>query len=102
MSEFPKTPAEAASQAAGYLYQLRYALYRALKRIIRDPTGSIAVERVDDIAGSSGQALTEVAQLKHTTNPATVFNDLSPAIWRTIGNWSRLVTASNELKSRHF
>jgi hypothetical protein len=97
LPEFPKTAAEAASQAAGYLFQLRYGLYRALKRIIRDPTGSIAVERVDDIAGSSGQALIEIAQLKHTTNSATTFNDLSPAIWRTIGNWSRLVAAPNEL-----
>jgi hypothetical protein len=97
MSEFPETSAEAASQAAGYLFQLRYALFRALKRIRRDPTGAIAVERVDDVAASTDKALTEVDQLKHTTNPSASFNDFSSAVWRTIGNWSRLVIVSKDL-----
>jgi hypothetical protein len=94
MSEFPKTSAEAASQAAGYLFQLRYALFRALKRILRDPTGSIAVECVDDVAASTKGVLSEVDQLKHTTQPSASFNDLSTSVWRTIGNWCRLVEPS--------
>lgn len=97
MKEFPKTAAEAAAQAAGYLYQLRYALFRALKRILRDPTGSIAVECVDDVAASINQVLVEVDQLKHTTDPKTKFNDSSPAVWRTIGNWVRLVRDAKDL-----
>jgi hypothetical protein len=104
MPELPKTSAEAAAQAAGYLFQLRFALFRALRRLLRDPTASIAIERVDDIALTSSQPasskplLVEVDQLKHTSNPSLVFNDQSPAIWRTIGNWSRLVTSENDLK----
>ncbi|MGX4806900.1 ABC-three component system protein [Bradyrhizobium guangdongense] len=96
MSGFPSTPAEAAAQAAGYYYQIRFGLYRALKRLLRDPTGSIAIERIDDIAIStaqpSSQSLTvaEIDQLKHTSNPSVTFTDNSTAIWRTIGNWIRL------------
>jgi hypothetical protein len=103
VSEFPKTSAEAPAQAAGYLFQLRFALFRALKRLLRDPTGSIAIERVDDIAVASGQtgsskpALVEVDQLKHTSDPSLVFHDQSAAVWRTIGNWARLVTSEKDL-----
>ena len=50
VSEFPSTSAEAAAQAAGYYFQIRFGLYRALKRLLRDPTGSIAIERIDDRA----------------------------------------------------
>jgi hypothetical protein len=104
VSEFPETSAEAAAQAAGYFFQVRFALFRALKRLLRDPTGSIAVERVDDVALSSSNAdlttpaLIEIDQLKHTTDPSTTFSDNSPAIWRTIGNWSRLIVSGSDLK----
>ena len=103
MSEFPETSAEAAAQAAGYLFQMRFALFRALKRLLRDPTGSIAIERVDDVALSSSKAdavptVVEIDQLKHTGDASTTFSDHSPAIWRTIGNWSRLVASDNDLK----
>jgi hypothetical protein len=103
LSEFPETSAEAAAQAAGYFFQVRFALYRALKRLLRDPTGSIAIERVDDIALSSSKAdlatpaVIEIGQLKHTSDPSTIFSDHSPAIWRTLGNWSRLVASDNGL-----
>lgn len=103
MSEFPETSAEAAAQAAGYLFQIRFALFRALKRLLRDPTGSIAIECTDDIAISSEQPVAgapevvEIAQLKHTTDPANVFGDASTAIWRTLGNWSRLVSSDAQI-----
>jgi hypothetical protein len=91
VSGFPETSAEAAAQAAGYLFQVRFALFRALKRLLRDPTGSIAIERVDDVALSSGKsdsntkpAVIEIDQLKHTADPSTIFSDHSPAIWRTL------------------
>ena len=94
MSEFPETSAEAAAQAAGYFFQVRFALFRALKRLLRDPTGSIAVERVDDVALSSSNAdlttpaLIEIDQLKHTTDPSTTFSDNSS---RDMANHWKLV-----------
>jgi hypothetical protein len=97
LPDFPATAAEAAAQAAGYLYQLRYALFRALKRLLRDPTGSIAIERIDDVAVASASELVEVDQLKHTTEAGTEFSDLSPAIWRTLGNWARYVPSNSDL-----
>ena len=102
MSEFPTTPAEAAAQAAGYLFQIKFALFRALKRLLRDPTGSIAIERVDDVAISSTKsagapAVVEIEQLKHTTDPSTILGDSSPAVWRTLGNWSRLIGLDTHL-----
>lgn len=104
MSEFPHTSAEAAPQAAGYLFQIRFALFRALKRLLRDPTGSIAIECTDDIAISSTQSVSvaptvvEISQLKHTTHPANVLGDNSLPIWRTLGNWSRLVSSDGQIK----
>lgn len=63
MSEFLETSAEAAAQAAGYLFQVRFALFRALKRLLRDPTGSIAIERVDDVALSSSKSVPTITAL---------------------------------------
>jgi hypothetical protein len=98
MSEFPHSSAEAPAQAAGYLFQVRFALYRALKRILRDPTGSIAVECADDVAISSGSEVTELSQLKHTATSDASFNDLSPQVWRSIGNWCRLLGNPDQIK----
>jgi hypothetical protein len=83
-----RTP-EAPAQAAGYLFQLRYALYRALKRRMRDPTGSIGIERLDDLVIQAGDTVLQIDQLKHSSMTDTVFNDMSPGVWRTLGNWSR-------------
>jgi hypothetical protein len=93
---FPVTGAEASAQAAGYLYQLRYALYRALKRKLRDPTGVIAIECIDDVVVSSENTVAEIGQLKHTTKSDVVFTDASPSVWRTLGNWSRYIPENSD------
>jgi len=89
-----KGAGEAPGQAAGYIYQLRYALYRALKRILRDPTGSIGIERLDDVALETSGAVVSLEQLKHTSRGETEFSDNSPAIWRSIANWSQSIQAA--------
>jgi hypothetical protein len=91
----PTSTAEAPAQAAGYLFQLRYALYRALKRLVRDPTASIGIERLDDISIETSGTITEIDQLKHTSKEEAQLTDNSPSVWRTIGNWSRLVEKDN-------
>jgi ABC-3C protein len=90
-----KKTAGAPAQAAGYLFQLRYALFRALKRLVRDPTGSVGIERLDDVTIQSGDSVLQIEQLKHSTDTTTQFNDMSPSVWRTLGNWSRAVQHSN-------
>jgi hypothetical protein len=88
------SPAEAPAQAAGYLYQLRYALLRALKQLIKDPTGKIGVERLDDVVIESESGPIRVYQLKHSVEQVEL-TDHSPQVWRTIGNWSRLSKSSD-------
>jgi hypothetical protein len=90
-NQIATSTAAAPGQAAGYFYQLRYALFRALKRLLRDPTGSIGIERLDDIAHEKEDSLVGIEQLKHTSTGMQQFTDSSPAIWRTVGNWSRLI-----------
>jgi hypothetical protein len=82
--------AEAPGPAAGYIYQIRYALFRALKKLARDPTGSIGIERLDDVVIESADAVLALEQLKHSTSEKKKFTDSSPEVWRAIGNWTIL------------
>jgi hypothetical protein len=82
--------AEAPGPAAGYIYQLRYVLFRALKKLTRDPTASIGIERLDDVAIESAGSITALEQLKHTTSDQKKYTDNSPEVWRAIGNWAHL------------
>lgn len=93
MVNIPNFAFEAAGQAAGYYFQLRFGLLRALKQIRKDPTGSVSIERLDDVSLWSQQAPHEVDQLKHTLSATEVFSDSSPAVWRTLSNWAQLLLA---------
>ncbi len=85
--------AEAPGQAAGYVFQLRYALHRALERLRRDPTAAIAIEKHDDVSIITDSGVVTVDQLKHTTQDEEEIGDYSKAIWRTVGNWLRLLNS---------
>lgn len=82
---------EAPGQAAGYIYQLRYGLLRALKRLRRDPTASIGVETLDDVVTFAHGLPTAVEQLKHTAGEGKTFSDYSPEFWRATRNWVQLI-----------
>jgi hypothetical protein len=83
---------EAGGQAAGFFFQLRFALLRALERIRENPAGYVCLEKLDDISLWSDTNVHEVGQLKHTVQPNQTFSDASPAIWRTLANWTALIT----------
>jgi hypothetical protein len=88
--------AEAPGPAAGYVFQLRYALFRALERLKRDPTGAIAIEKIDDVVLlDAGGAPTELNQLKHVTAQGASLTDASKPLWRTLGNWARLIVSGD-------
>ena len=88
--------AEAPGPAAGYVFQLRYALFRALERLKRDPTGAIAIEKIDDVVLlDAGGAPTELDQLKHVTAQGASLTDASKPLWRTLGNWARLIVSGD-------
>lgn len=69
--------------AAGYFYQLRYGLLRALEVFPKYPTSIISVELLDDVS-IEGQSLTIDSQLKHSVDPEKKISKFSPAIWRTL------------------
>jgi hypothetical protein len=82
--------AEAPGPAAGYIYQLRYVLFRAMRKLARDPTASIGIERLDDVIIEAEGTIATLEQLKHTTSDEKKYTDSSPEVWRAIGNWARL------------
>lgn len=78
---------EASGPAAGYYYQVRYALLRSLERLKKTPTASVSVEKLDDVAVEYDGGVIDREQLKHSLQPGKTYSDTSPALWRTLGNW---------------
>lgn len=81
---------DAAPAMLGYLYQARFALLRALRGLREDPDHRLWIELLDDVVFESGTAR-ELLQTKHHINAATNLTDYSPDLWRTLGNWIRLL-----------
>lgn len=86
-----KSGSEAPAQAAGYLYQLRYSLLRALNRSKRNSISTIGIELLDDVITQKDGKISSLEQLKHTVHAQQAFTDSSVAVWRTFGNWIRTV-----------
>lgn len=75
----------AGSQALGYMFQARYALYLILTN---KEELELAVESLDDITFFKDENNpTELLQLKHHTTKATL-TDGSTDLWKTIRVWS--------------
>ncbi len=76
----------AGSQALGYLFQARYALYLIL---INKEEIELAVESLDDITFFDDEKNPlELLQLKHHTNAQASLTDSSTDLWKTIRVWS--------------
>jgi hypothetical protein len=69
----------------GYLYQIRYSLYRLLEA---DEEEEISIEWVDDIAIEKDGSINEQLQLKHHLRGKASLTDSSPDLWKTIRVWS--------------
>ena len=76
----------AAGPAAGYFYQLRYGLLRALQLQKKYPTGKIVIETIDDVS-FVGEGLQIDSQLKHSIDDGTSLNKYTPGLWRTLAIW---------------
>lgn len=88
-------PSEATASAAGYYYQVRYALLRSLKAARKAPTASVSIEKLDDVAVEYSDGSIDHEQLKHSLLPDAKIGDFDHAFWRTIGNWSRLLASAD-------
>ncbi|MGI2905632.1 ABC-three component system protein [Tolypothrix sp. VBCCA 56010] len=76
----------AGSQALGYLFQARYALYLILSN---KEELELAVESLDDITFFENENNPlELLQLKHHTNAQASLTDSSTDLWKTIRVWS--------------
>jgi hypothetical protein len=88
--------------AAGYFYQLRYGLLRALEVFPKHPTSIISIESLDDVS-IEGQSLTIDSQLKHSVDPEKKISKFSSAIWRTLAIWmTRLRLGVDDHHEFHF
>lgn len=92
----------AVGPAAGYFYQLRYGLLRALEVFPKHPTSIISIESLDDVS-IEGENLTIDSQLKHSVDPGKKISKFSPAIWRTLAIWmTRLRLGVDDHHEFHF
>ncbi len=74
----------AGSQALGYLYQARYALFLALSN---SEEYDLSIESLDDISFETDGTPCELLQLKHHRSPGNL-TDSSSDLWKTIRIWS--------------
>lgn len=77
----------ASASLSGYLFQCRYALLEALRRLKRQVDFSISVETLDDVVFETDADIIEILQTKHHLGKATNLSDASPDLWKTIRIW---------------
>jgi hypothetical protein len=84
---------DASAAAAGYLFQVRYALLLAVAR--DDSSDLLSLELLDDVAFTSQDLNTakptDVLQFKHSLSPTVTLTDKSVDLWKTLRVWSDLV-----------
>jgi len=86
----------AASSALGYLYQVRYALLEALRRLRNSQEFLVNIETLDDIVFDAKGQPTELLQTKHHVNNTADLTDASPDLWKSLRIWCERLVA-NEL-----
>jgi len=92
-----KSTHNASASMLGYLYQIRFALYLALKKLpeIDDPDEfNISIEKLDDVAfDKEGEAI-ELLQTKYHGSPGNL-TDRSADIWKTVRVWVEAITSGD-------
>ena len=87
---------DATPSALGYIYQVRYALFLALKKIeeANDPDDCfISIEKLDDIAFEEKGDPIELLQAKYHGSAGNL-TDRSTDLWKTIRVWSEMISSS--------
>lgn len=88
---------DATPSALGYIYQVRYALLLALKKIAEanDPDDCfISIEKLDDIAFEENGDPVELLQAKYHGTPGNL-TDRSADLWKTVRVWSEMIASQN-------
>ena len=77
---------DAPASLAGYLYQVRYALLRALEEGKRNPGHVLLIEKFDDVAFQKDGTAIELIQTKHHVRQGNV-TDQSVDLWKSLAVW---------------
>lgn len=90
----------AASSAAGYYYQARFALFEALRLVYGDESIDVAIERFDDVSFEKEGKPLELLQTKHHINKIGDLTDTSVDLWKTLRVWSEATKANPSMPGR--
>jgi len=88
-------PFSAAASATGYLFQFRYALLYALRRMRQEVDFKICIETLDDVVFEQQGEAPELLQTKHQINRLADLTDTSVDLWKTLRIWSEGIAAGS-------
>lgn len=95
---------DATASMVGYLYQCRFALFKALQATRDAPGAEISIERFDDVAFEQDGDPFELIQTKHHLAGKGSLSDASTDLWKTLRVWAERIAAdpTTVLSSRFF
>jgi hypothetical protein len=95
---------DATASMVGYLYQCRFALYKAIEATRDAPGADISIERFDDVAFEQNGDPVELIQTKHHLAGKGSLSDASTDLWKTVRIWAERIQAdpATVLSSRFF
>lgn len=88
-------PFSAAASATGYLYQCRYGLLEALRRMRQEADFQVCIETLDDVVFDQQGSPPELLQTKHHVNRAADLTDASVDLWKTLRIWCEGVASGS-------
>lgn len=95
---------DATASMVGYLYQCRFALFKAIEATRDAPGADISIERFDDVAFEQNGDPVELIQTKHHLAGKGSLSDASTDLWKTLRVWAERIAADpgTVLSSRFF
>lgn len=84
---------DATASMLGYLFQSRYALLDAVRRLKSDNVFTVSIETLDDVVFECSGSATALLQAKHHLNSQANLSDSSADLWKTIRIWCDRFTA---------
>lgn len=95
---------DATASMVGYLYQCRFALFKAIEATRDAPGADISIERFDDVAFEQNGDPVELIQTKHHLAGKGSLSDASTDLWKTLRVWAERTAAdpATVISSRFF
>lgn len=87
MADKSRSRFSAAAPAVGYLYQVRHALFDALRRLADGSQFSVSIETLDDVVFETAGEATDLLQTKHHLERRANLTDSSPDLWKSLRVW---------------